>query len=168
MIRAALLGNLILVASVIVQSTWFEAIAIFGVRPDLALVVLVWLSYRNGLVLGSIEGFITGIVQDFISAAPLGFHAFIKTAVAIAASLLHGSFYVDKLLIPILLCSIATIIKAISAVFLALLFAGKVHSYSFVERVLWIEVAYNGLAAPLIFFALNLVKPLVANPRNPQ
>jgi rod shape-determining protein MreD len=154
MIRSVILSTLLLVACTFAQSTWFGGISIFGVVPDLSLIVLIWISYKNGSVEGPVSGFLSGLAEDFLSASPLGFHAFIKTAVAAATALLHGSFFIDRFLLPILLGIVGTLAKAIAAALLYLLFGSAIHVYSFLDRVLWIEAAYNGIIAPLVFLAL--------------
>ncbi len=155
MIRSVVFSTVLLVGCAFAQSTWFGAIAVFGVVPDLSLVVLIWVSYRNGLVEGPAAGFLSGLAEDFLSASPLGFHAFIKTAVAACAALLHGTFYIDKLLLPIALGFAGTLAKAIAAGALFLVFGSKIHIYSILERGLWVEAAYNGLIAPLVFLLLG-------------
>jgi rod shape-determining protein MreD len=112
-----------------------------------------------------VSGFLAGLVEDFLSASPLGFHAFVKTAVAAAASLLHGSFYIDKLLLPLLLGIVGTLAKAIAAGALYLLFGPVIHAYSFADRVLWVEAAYNGLLAPLVFLLLSLLNRFLVTER---
>jgi len=161
MIRSIVISSLIIVACDFAQSTWFSAISIMGVTPDLALVVLIWLSYQNGVIAGSSSGFLAGLAQDFISASPIGFNAFIKTAVASVAGLLHGSFYIDRLLLPIVLGAVGTIAKALAAGLLFLVFGAKLHVYDVLGSSLWIEVAYNGLIAPLAFLLLTPLKGLV-------
>jgi rod shape-determining protein MreD len=155
MIRSVVFSTILLLACSYAQSTWFGAIAILGVVPDLGLLILIWLSYRNGLVEGPVSGFLSGFAEDFLSASPLGFHAFIKTAVAASAALLHGSFYIDKLLLPLALGFTGTLAKAIAAGLLFLLFGGKIHAYSFLHSALWIEAAYNAILAPLVFLLLG-------------
>jgi rod shape-determining protein MreD len=155
MIRSVALSTILLVGCGLAQSTWFGGISILGVVPDLALVVLIWVSYRNGLVEGPACGFLSGLAEDFLSASPLGFHAFIRTAVASAASLLHGIFYVDKILLPIVLGVAGTLAKAIAAGALHLLFGSAAHVYSIFGKTLWIEAAYNGVISPLVFLALT-------------
>jgi rod shape-determining protein MreD len=155
MIRSILFSTILLIACSFAQSTWFSAIAVFGVIPDIGLIVLIWVSYRNGRIEGPISGFLAGFAEDFISASPLGFHAFIKTAVSASASLLHGTFYIDKLLLPMALGFAGTIAKALSAALLFLFFGSKIHMYSFIDSPLWIEAAYNGLLAPLVFILLS-------------
>lgn len=161
MIRTILLSTILLVLCNLVQSTWFGAIAILGVVPDLALIVLIWVSYQNGLVEGPTAGFLSGFAEDFLSASPLGFHALIKTAVASLAGFLNGAFYIDRFFLPIVLGMGATLVKAILTGILSLLFGPAIHAYNFLDRVLWIEVAYNGLISPLVFLILSPLKKLL-------
>jgi len=155
MIRSVLLSTALLIACIFAQSTWFGGIAVFGVVPDLSLIVLIWLSYKNGQVEGPISGFLAGLAEDFLSTSPLGFHAFVKTAVAALTAVLHGSFFIDRLLLPILLGIAGTIVKALAVGLLYLIFGSSIHAYSFVDKVLWIEAAYNGILAPAVFLILS-------------
>jgi rod shape-determining protein MreD len=155
MIRSVLLSTALLIACTFAQSTWFGGIAVFGVVPDLSLIVLIWVSYKNGQVEGPISGFLAGLGEDFLSTSPLGFHAFVKTAVAAATAILHGSFFIDRLLLPVLLGIAGTIAKAIAIGVLYLIFGSSIHAYSFVDKVLWVEAAYNGLLAPVVFLILS-------------
>jgi rod shape-determining protein MreD len=155
MIRSVVLSTILLIVCSFVQSTWLGGIAVFGVVPDISLVVLIWVSYKNGLVEGPAAGFLSGLVEDFLSASPLGFHAFVKTAVAALMALLHGSFFIDRLVLPILLGIAGTLAKAIIAFALYLVFGSAIHIYSILGRTLWIEAAYNGLIAPIVFLALT-------------
>jgi rod shape-determining protein MreD len=155
MIRSVLLSTALLIACTFIQSTWFGGIAVFGVVPDLSIIVLIWISYKNGQVEGPISGFLAGLAEDFVSTSPLGFHAFIKTAVAALTAILHGSFFIDKLVLPILLGISGTIVKAIAVGVLYVLFGSPIHAYSFVDKTLWVEAAYNGLLSPLVFLLLG-------------
>jgi rod shape-determining protein MreD len=165
MIRSVILSTILLVACTFAQSTWFSGIAVFGVVPDLSLIVLIWISYKNGPVEGPVSGFLSGLAEDFLSASPLGFHAFVKTAVAASTALLHGSFFIDRLLLPILLGIAGTLAKAVAAGILYLLFGSVIHVYSILDRVLWIEAAYNGLLSPLVFLALAPLSRLLVTER---
>jgi rod shape-determining protein MreD len=155
MIRTIIFSTLLLVGCTFAQSTWFEGISILGVVPDIGILVLIWVSYRNGLIEGPVSGFISGFVEDFLSASPLGFHAFIKTTVASLTAVLHGSFYIDKVLLPVILGFAGTIAKALAAGALFLLFGENIHIYTFFSTGLWIEAAYNGVLAPFVFLLLG-------------
>jgi len=161
MIRVIAITTLLVAVSAFAQSTWFGAIAILGVVPDLGMIILIWVSYRNGPVEGPVAGFLAGFIEDFLSAAPLGYNAFLKTAVAFLTSLLHGSFAIDRVFLPFVMGFAGTVAKAASAEALAWLFKGALHSYSLASRVFWIEAALNAILSPIIFALLGLIKRLL-------
>ncbi|HRY55793.1 MAG TPA: rod shape-determining protein MreD [Spirochaetia bacterium] len=165
MIRSILFSCLLLLGCGYVQSTWLSSIALLGVTPDLALLLLIWISYKNGIVEGPCAGFLSGLAEDFLSAAPLGFNAFVKTAVATCAGFLHGVFFIDRVVLPFVLGALGTLAKALAAGFLAILFSGKLRGYDFLGKELWIEAAYNGLAAPFLFLLLSPLKRLLVTER---
>lgn len=157
MIRRLVLSFGLVALLLVIQSTWLEALAIHAVIPDLSLLAIVYLAFKNPGLEGQTVGFAAGLLQDGISAAPLGLHAFIKTAVAWVANLLSGKFYIDKVLMPALFGMIATLLKAVYLLVLAFFFPGKVLAYDFLGSLLWIEVAYNAVAAPILFLLLGLL-----------
>jgi len=165
MIRTIVLSSLLLLGCSYVQTTWLGAIAVLGVVPDLALVALIWISYKNGLVEGPVTGFLSGFAEDFLSAAPLGFNAFVKTFVATCAGFLHGVFFIDRIILPFALGAVGTIAKALAAGILSFIFAGKVQGYNLLDRVFWIEAAYNGVAAPIVFLILSPLKRVLMTER---
>jgi len=161
-----LIFSIILLAGIsLISATWIPAIAILGVRPDLGLLAVVWLAYRTGPVEGSSVAFVSGLIDDAMSAAPLGFNAAVKTMMAWIASFLHGSVHLDRILLPFLLGAGSTVIKALWSTFLSLLFGGRLRSYDFAGKTLWIEVGYNAVLAPLLFAILGGLFSLVENRR---
>lgn len=165
MIRTIAFSTVLLVVLSYIQSTWLGAIAVLGVIPDLSIVALIWISYKNGIVEGSVAGFAVGLAEDFISAAPLGFNAFVKVCAAICASFLHGVFLIDKVLLPFVLGVGATLLKALAAGVLSLLFREQVHGYDVLKPILWIEAAYNGVIAPILFLLLSFLKRILITER---
>ncbi|HUX36899.1 MAG TPA: rod shape-determining protein MreD [Rectinemataceae bacterium] len=155
----------ILVGLSLIQATWLPSIAILGARPDLGLLAVVWLAYRNGPVEGSAAGFISGLVDDAMSAAPFGFNAAVKTLSAWLASFLHGSIQLDRVIMPVLLGAATTLFKAVWSTFLALLFGNQLASYDFGGRILWVETAYNAVLAPILFAILGGIFSIVDSKR---
>jgi len=155
MIRRLLLSFGLVSILLVVQSTWLEAIAIHAVIPDISLLALVYLAFKSPGIEGQVIGFAAGLLQDGISAAPFGLNAFIKAALAWTANLLSGKFYIDKILMPALFGIVATLLKALYLIVLSFFFPGKVLAYDLFGSVLWIEVAYNAVAAPILFLLLG-------------
>jgi rod shape-determining protein MreD len=144
----------------ILQSTLIARFAFFDVIPDLALCILVFSAYVNGTMAGQVSGFCSGLFLDFLSAAPLGLNCLIRTLIGALAGIFKGSFFLDIFFMPVILCALATILKAIILLILHLIFS-SIPAYSFTSSLLWIELGLNCLSAPLLFLILKRVKPLI-------
>ena len=144
----------------LLQSTLLGKIAILNVVPDLALCILVYSAYVNGTMPGQISGFFSGISLDLLSAAPLGLNGLVRTLVGALAGLFKGMFFLDSVFMPVILCILATLVKAIILLLLNLIFGPAVPSYSFISAVFWLELGMNAVLSPFLFMLLKKIKPL--------
>ena len=160
MIRSIILTVILSIAAAILQSTLIAKIAFFNVVPDLALCILVFSAYVNGTMTGQISGFFSGLFIDFLSASPLGMNALIRTITGALAGIFKGALFLDYIVMPAILCALATILKAI-IIFILHLIMETIPVYSFIESKFWIELALNVLCAPLLFLLLRQFKPLL-------
>ncbi|MCL2765476.1 MAG: rod shape-determining protein MreD [Treponema sp.] len=149
------------IIAAILQSTIIGSFALFQVVPDLALCIVVFSAYVNGSMTGQVSGFFSGLLLDFLSAAPLGLNSFIRTVIGALAGLFKGSFFLDVIFMPAVLCAVATIIKALLLLVLHLIIGPAIPVYSFITSTFWIELGYNALSAPLLFLLLRKFKPIL-------
>ncbi len=155
-----LISSGILSLLVLLQTNILQGIAIGGAVPDVALIALVYLANRNGSMAGQVSGFFAGIVQDFVSLAPLGFNALIRTVTGYLFGLSRGNIFIDPFLAPILVVLAATILKGVLTALVAAVFGvSAVFPALFSVRFL-IEIGYNSLLAPFVFGLLRLIRPL--------
>ena len=143
---------------ILLQSTILSRVAIRGVRPDLALIVLIFVSMRRGPMVGQVSGFATGFLEDLMNVSPLGFHSLLRTVIGYVYGLLSGNVFIDPFLMPIILTVIATILKGILAGIVSAIFGLAASGFITFTGRLWIEVGYNGVIAPFLFALLNLFK----------
>ena len=139
----------------VLQSTLLSRLAVYGAVPDLALGIIVYSAYVNGVMTGQISGFFQGIALDLLSAAPFGLNALVRTLIGALAGLMKGTFFLDGLLLPMILCASATLAKALLLFLLSLLFMGAVPSYTIFAPTLWAEIALNAFTAPFLFTLLK-------------
>ncbi|MDR0495613.1 MAG: rod shape-determining protein MreD [Treponema sp.] len=149
-----------LVAAVL-QSTLLSRLALYRAVPDLALGIIVYSAYVNGVMTGQFSGFFYGMALDLISAAPFGLNAFIRTIIGALAGLMKGTFFLDVFLLPMILCAAATLIKALIHFLLSLFLAGAVPSYPLAAPALWAEIALNTFTAPFLFGFLKRFSSLL-------
>jgi rod shape-determining protein MreD len=157
-LRVTVATVLAMVICILLQSTILGTIAIRGVRPDLALIVLIFVAIRRGSMVGQVSGFATGFLEDLMNVSPLGFHSLLRTAIGYLYGLLSGNVFIDPILMPIILTVVATILKGILAGIISAIFGIAASGFITFTGRLWIEVGYNGVIAPFLFALLNLFR----------
>ena len=160
--RITLFTIFALALCVLLQSTLLNRIAIKGVRPDLALIVLIFVSMRRGSMVGQVSGFAAGIFEDLMNVSPLGFHSLMRTLIGYLYGIFAGNVFIDPFLMPMILTVIATILKGLLAGIISAIFGIASSGFITFTGRLWIEVAYNGVLAPFLFALLGLFQDLQA------
>jgi rod shape-determining protein MreD len=156
MVKRIFWAVVFIIIAALLESTILRRLAIFHAVPDLALGILVYSAYVNGTMTGQLLGFFSGFFLDFLSAAPLGLNALIRTLVGALAGMIKGAFFLGRIFLPMVLCAGATLIKAFSLFLLHKLLAGPVPSYPLFSPLLWVELGLNTFSAPLLFGFLKL------------
>lgn len=158
MVKSVTVAVVFIIIAGILQSTLIARLVFFfriKTIPDIAMCILVFTAYQNGMMTGQITGFVSGIFLDFLSQAPLGLNIFLRTVMGAMAGLLRGNLLLDPVFLPMALCAAATLFKATVLFILHFLFAGAVPAYSWAAPALWIELASNAILAPFIFAFLK-------------
>jgi rod shape-determining protein MreD len=157
-LRVTIATIVAMVICILLQSTLLGRIAIRGVRPDLALIVLIFVSMRRGSMVGQVSGFATGFLEDLMNVSPLGFHSLMRSVTGFLYGLLSGNVFIDPFLMPIVLTVVATILKGLIAGIVSAIFGLTASGFITFTGRLWIEVGYNGVLAPFLFALLNLFR----------
>ena len=166
--RPIILTILLLGAAVLLQTTVLEFVAVFGVKPDLQLILVAFLALRRGSMSGQIAGFVGGLLEDVVTLSPLGFHAIVKALVGFCAGLPFGLIRASAVVVPVLLVAGAVLVKGLASGVLSLAFQIPLDAHLLEERF-WIESAYNVILAPLLFALLGQIRLLRStSPRPPS
>jgi rod shape-determining protein MreD len=167
-LKKILFSLLLILIAALLQSTLLFRLSIYYAVPDIALIILVFVSYVNGSLMGQTTGFFGGLLLDFISFAPLGLNIFMRTLTGYLVGLLSGVFFLDKVFLPMALCAGATFLKAGILFVLNLLFAGAIPVYDFSTATFWIELAMNTALAPFLFKLLTFFTNLLIMEKRKQ
>ena len=161
MLKKTIWSLIFILIAALLQSTLLQYIAVFNAIPDLTLGILVFIAYLNGAMPGQVTGFLSGLMIDFLSSAPLGFNTLYRTLIGGLMGFMKGIFFLDSLLLPMFLCGGATLIKGASRFLLHLMLPGFVPAFDFTLPVFWIELGMNIALAPFLFAFLKLFKSLL-------
>ena len=80
----------------IAQAVLLAPFSVWGIRPDLFLLLVFLTSQRCSPEAATILGFLIGLTQDGLSGGPLGLHAFTDSLLGFLAARLSHQMYTDK------------------------------------------------------------------------
>jgi rod shape-determining protein MreD len=131
MILVYVLTAIVMAFSLLVQSNpAFDVIRIFGVKPDLLFISIIYFGYSFGSFYGEVTGFIGGIFMDSISRSPLGFDTLPKVILGYTVGFFGRSVFHGSILSVIIIIIIASLAKGVISLILAFLF----HQAAVTER----------------------------------
>jgi rod shape-determining protein MreD len=89
---------LFLVFLVIVQKTliWLVALTHYEITPDILLIGLVLLGIRKGKIAGSVGGFLSGLLLDFMSFSFLGLMALSKATAGFVSGYFNNENKIER------------------------------------------------------------------------
>ena len=148
--------------SIILKTTIPGNFAFKGVKPDIVLIMIVIFSNFYGSFKGELIGFFSGLLEDLLSMSPLGFNAFINSTIGFLSGITVGKIFLNPLTITIFLVFFGTLFKSVLSFFLLLIFvpekAGSVYTLKFL-----IEIGFNIIITPFIYFILKILKLIPIN-----
>lgn len=147
------LGAGILLA--IIQSTFLNAIAIGGVRPDLLVLGVLLVIRRNDFGKLLTLAFVFGLTRDFFSAGAIGMNAFALTLVAYLLWLAADFVLAEGWLGQAFLTFVAAVGYAAFIVMLKVLLGYELGSAIGNLKIILGTSLYTAAAAPLLFLVLS-------------
>jgi rod shape-determining protein MreD len=147
--REIFLGAVVVLAFML-QLSVMPQFKVFGVQPDLILVVAVIVAVQEGPIAGAVVGFAGGMLQDIVSPQLMGVSALTKTLAAFFAGAMKDFFMTYSILLPVVLVFLATIFE-MSMHQVALLVLGQEQLPPFKLSTMVIAALYNVLMVLVLY-----------------
>lgn len=157
--KHSLPGLIIIIVTLILQTTVLNRVSFNDVKPDFALIMIVLISNYLGSIKGQLIGFFSGLVEDFFSLSPFGFSALIKTVIGYLSGKTESKIFLDPIVVPIIFVFTGTIIKSLLSFFLIIAFSSEKAGAVF-SIALLIEIGLNIILTPILYLMLKLIRVL--------
>ena len=145
----------LIICTLLIQTAILSNRYALPVVPDILLLVAVYIGFHNGSTAGETSGFFSGLLLDFLSAAPLGLNALVRTIIGFLSGFFYQSLETAGILVPLISGFAATIAKALVIRAVSFFYPDSIATYSLFSSVLWYECLFNTLCAPLVFRFLS-------------
>lgn len=150
MILPYIITTVIMALSLLIQShPSFNVIEIYGTRPDLLFIVIVYYGYTFNSFYGEVTGFVGGLFHDAVSRSPLGLLTLPKVIIGFAIGLIGRSIVRSNVFTRFLLVGGATFVKGVITLLLTMVFHEA--AVSDITRVIIPETFYNALLSSILF-----------------
>ncbi|MCL1842612.1 MAG: rod shape-determining protein MreD [Defluviitaleaceae bacterium] len=134
MIRVFALTVLILL-NFVLQATLFPHIAIMGVTPDTALILIISYAILRGDIEGAIFGFFAGLVQDALGGMFLGFFALLGFLTGYICGKPFRDFFKDNYFLPFFVVLVISLLYQLASYVGTVMFLGG-HDFWFYFRTI--------------------------------
>ncbi len=147
----------VLISLIFIDTVLLKRFGYNGVRPDLVLIVLVFMAHSIGPLESVISGFASGLVMDFLTLSPIGFNAIIYANLGYIFGKTKNKLFLDPILFPLLFILIAYIIKAVISFLLVVIFLPEKITLVFTNSY-FLEMVLSLVLAPFMFGILKVTK----------
>lgn len=156
MTRATRLGALIFLV-VVTQVAVFPHLRLFGVVPDLGLIVALAVGYQEGPEAGAIVGFVAGFGFDLFLETPLGLDALTYAIVGYGIGVLESGLFRSPRWLPSFLGAVGGLAGGLLFIGLGVLIG--LDAVKGTQGVITISYAalYDAFLAPFVFFLVRRV-----------
>jgi rod shape-determining protein MreD len=150
---------------VLVQVTVFPHLRLFGVVPDLGLLLAIAIGYREGPETGAVVGFLAGFGYDLFLETPLGLCALSYALVGYAVGTLQAGMLRSPRWLPPLLGLVGGLVGGLVLLTIGVLVGVDGVKGAHGVVTLCLAAVYDMVLAPLVFWLVAKVLPERSEPR---
>lgn len=157
-----LILSVILFLSLTLETTLFDQLTFYGVKPDLLLILILFYALFRGSVSGAKIGFFYGLAEDLLLGRFVGLNAATKMLIGYLVGLGERRFFKDNLILPVLLVFGGTLLSHLLYVSLFTLISGYGQFVLFRQYALPLAI-YNVIMGIFIYrpFSKFLMKEFI-------
>ncbi len=136
------------------QVTFLNFIEIFGVRPNLIIILIVSIALLEGRNQGGTVGFFAGLCLDAVIGVALGYHALIGMLLGISLGNINKRFFKENIFIMAICTFISTILFESAVILVSYALGLRMNYIESLNNIILPEAAINTLLGMIIFFLI--------------
>ncbi len=149
---------LLLVLSLVLQTAFFPEHFADPFKPDLLIIFVVYMGFRERIRLGGISSFLLGLVQDSLSGHYFGLNGFSFLLIFILLKAVSHRFYTDSRWLMVFGVFLASIMNGLVAILLLAVFSVADGTYATVFSSMLQHSVMNAFLAYVFFTIVPLGK----------
>ena len=153
-----LITGLIIFVNFILQTTLVPLLAIQGIFPNTALIIVTSYALLRGSKEGAIIGGCCGLLMDIFFNKMIGFYTLLYLAMGLLFGRSQKTFYRENYILPVIFCAVSTVLYQAVLYITGFVFRGEGNLLFFLFSVLVPELVYTAVVTILIYrilFGIN-------------
>jgi len=156
MIRIFSMTALILI-NFTIQATLFPHLAILGVTPDTALVLIVSYGILRGEIEGAVFGFFTGLVHDMIGGMVIGVFALLGFLTGYVCGKPFKDFFKDNYFLPFVVVLGVSVVYQFMLYVTTVLFTGQFAFFHYFTTIIVPKTIYTASLSIPVYSLLHFI-----------
>jgi rod shape-determining protein MreD len=150
-VRRAILLTLVVLTALLLQTTVFADVRLYGARPELMYLLTIAFAVLEGPASGAATGFVGGMAQDFLLNQPKGITALTLTLLGYAVGMLRQFVVSPSPVLPVVLVGAGTFAGVVFYGTVSFLLGELDTSWAYRVQVAALSALYNAILTPLVF-----------------
>ena len=156
MLRIVVVTTIIII-NFVLQSTIWPQLAILGVTPDTALVLVVCYGILRGDIEGAIFGFFVGLTQDLSSGFFIGLFALLGFLIGYFSGKPFKDFFKDNYFLSFIIVVIASIFHQLVLYVTTILITGQLEFFHYARIIILPKIIYTASLSIIIYSILHFI-----------
>ncbi len=148
---------LLIFVFVTTQVTFLNFIDIYGVRPNLIIILIVSISLLEGRTHGAVVGFFTGLCLDAVVGVALGYHALIGMFLGLALGNINKRFFKENIFVMVICTFVATFFFESAVILIYRIFGYAMNYIQTINGIVLPEAVINSILGGFIFFIITRI-----------
>ena len=153
-----LITTLIVFLNFILQTTLCPLLAVRGIFPDTALIIVTSYALLRGSKEGAIVGGFSGLLMDIFFSKMIGFYTLLYLAIGLLFGRSQKNFYRENYILPVIVCAVSTVLFQAVLYITGFLFRGEGNLLHFLFSILGPDLVYTAVVTILVYrilFGIN-------------
>lgn len=141
----------------LIQTTIFNKITIAGIKPNVVIILVVFIGYKYGKIPGMIMGFMTGLFLDLTESDYVGYYAAIYLTIGYLVGFSNRLYNDDSTLIPLGLVGVSDFVLNFLVYITGFLLRNRLDLPYYMMRIILPELVYTIIVAVILYRFIGFV-----------
>ena len=141
----------VIIINFILQSTLFQYIAIAGIKPNTAILIIVSYAILRGDIEATLAGFFAGLLQDIFFGYYLGLFALLGALIGFVCGKPFKNFFPENYLLPVILTAISMLAHEFLFYVFSFLLYGRTELSYYFDRIILPGTIYTMVLSLVIY-----------------